>query len=29
MHRLKIMDAFAFDKHFGEAGFNRFPNIQI
>lgn len=29
MHRLKIIDAFAFDQHFGEAGFNRLPGIQI
>ena len=29
MHRLKIIDAFAFDQHFGEAGFNRLPNIRI
>jgi predicted nucleic acid-binding protein len=25
MHRLKITDAFAFDQHFSEAGFNRLP----
>ena len=25
MHRLKIVDAFAFDQHFTEAGFNRLP----
>ncbi|TMI22841.1 hypothetical protein E6H31_00850 [Candidatus Bathyarchaeota archaeon] len=29
MHRLKITDAFAFDRHIGEAGFNRLPNIRI
>jgi predicted nucleic acid-binding protein len=29
MHRLKIGTAFAFDKHFNEAGFNRLPNIPL
>lgn len=29
MHRLKITDAFAFDQHYGEAGFNRLPNTRI
>jgi uncharacterized protein len=29
MHRLKITDAFAFDGHFNEAGFNRLPNIPL
>lgn len=29
MHRLKITDAFAFDQHFEEAGFNRLPHVQI
>jgi len=29
MHRLGVKNAFAFDKHFGDAGFNRLPNIPI
>jgi len=29
MHRLKITDAFAFDRHFGEAGLNRLPNTPL
>jgi predicted nucleic acid-binding protein len=29
MHRLRIGTAFAFDKHFNEAGFNRLPNIPL
>jgi predicted nucleic acid-binding protein len=29
MHRLKISDAFAFDEHFGEAGFNRLPRVVL
>jgi predicted nucleic acid-binding protein len=29
MHRLKIGTAFAFDRHFSEACFNRFPNIPL
>ena len=29
MHRLKIREAFAFDRHFSEAGFNRLPNIPL
>jgi len=29
MHRLKIMDAFAFDQHFGEAGLNRLPRTHL
>jgi predicted nucleic acid-binding protein len=29
MHRLKITDAFAFDRHFGEAGLNRLPDIPL
>ncbi len=29
MHQLKIGEAFAFDRHFSEAGFNRLPNIPI
>lgn len=29
MHRLNITDTFAFDKHFGEAGFNRLPNVHL
>jgi len=29
MHRLKIGAAFAFDRHFSEAGFNRLPNIPL
>ncbi len=29
MHRLKITDAFAFDRHFGEASLNRLPNIAL
>jgi uncharacterized protein len=29
MHRLKITEAFAFDRHFSEAGFNQLPNIRI
>ncbi len=27
MHRLGLKDAFAFDKHFAEAGYNRLPAI--
>ncbi len=29
MHQLKIGAAFAFDRHFSEAGFNRLPNITL
>jgi len=29
MHRLKITDAFAFDRHFNESGLNRLPNITL
>ena len=29
MHRLKITDAFAFDRHFGEAGLKCLPNIPL
>ncbi len=29
MHRLKITDAFAFDRHFSEAGLNRLPNNPL
>ena len=29
MHRLKISDAFAFDEHFSEAGFNRLPRMVL
>ncbi len=29
MHRLKVSEAFAFDRHFSEAGFNRLPNIPL
>src|SRR2546422_10454810 len=29
MHRLKIMEVFAFDRHFDEAGFNRLPKVLI
>jgi predicted nucleic acid-binding protein len=29
MRRLKIGEAFAFDRHFSEAGFNRLPNVQV
>jgi uncharacterized protein len=29
MHRLKIADAFAFDRHFNEAGLNRLPNVPL
>ncbi len=29
MHRLKIREAFAFDRHFSQAGFNRLPNIPL
>ena len=29
LHRLKIGTAFAFDRHFNEAGFNRLPNIRL
>lgn len=29
MHRLRITNAFAFDGHFNEAGFNRLPNIPL
>lgn len=29
MHRLKITEAFAFDRHFSEAGLNRNPNVTI
>ena len=29
MRRLKITEAFAFDRHFSEAGFNRLPNVQL
>ncbi len=29
MHRLKIREAFAFDRHFSEAGFDRLPNIPF
>jgi len=27
MHRMEINEAFAFDWHFTEAGFNRFPDV--
>jgi predicted nucleic acid-binding protein len=29
MHRLKITEAFCFDRHFNEAGFHRLPNIVL
>jgi len=29
MHRLKITDAFAFDRHFNESGLNRLPNVTL
>jgi predicted nucleic acid-binding protein len=29
MRQLKIGAAFAFDRHFSEAGFNRLPNIAL
>ena len=29
MHRLKIMEVFAFDRHFDEAGFNWLPKVLI
>lgn len=28
MHRLKIKGAFAFDRHFDEAGFDRLPKVH-
>jgi uncharacterized protein len=29
MHRLNIRTAFAFNRHFSEAGFDRLPNIPL